>query len=376
MNDEISDFLASLPYADKTKHMYTDVLSQILAECQDLQNITVEELLEILNRQNWRRPQKRLALSAMQKFIAWRYGHRHPSLVGGVLASTLARLQPAPGPEEIKNDEIENFLASFRYSDSTKRTYRDILARLLPRLEDPSILTAAYLLDLLRKMGWGQARQCLALVVMQRFLRWKFGPQHPALSAKLKRPPSKPQRALDRETALKLLASFDPYTSKGARDLAICSLALDTGLRESELCRLQLKDVDLEHRVLEVIVKGGSCEAAIFSQHTAGYIERYLNYRGVDLGGCLFLSERSDQGLTPEGLFSTVQRWGWKIGIKLAPHDLRRSMAVLATLNGASERSLMALGRWQNSDMVKRYTRTLKLEQVRKYLPLDSLFDE
>jgi hypothetical protein len=48
-------------------------------------------------------------------------------------------------------------------------------------------------------------------------------------------------------------------------------------------------------------------------------------------------------------------------------------MAVIGTLNGASERSLMEMGRWKSSDMIKRYTRTLKLEMLRKYLPMDSL---
>ena len=38
---------------------------------------------------------------------------------------------------------------------------------------------------------------------------------------------------------------------------------------------------------------------------------------------------KTGEGLTPEGLYSIVREWGWKIGIKLCVHDLRRSMAVM-----------------------------------------------
>jgi site-specific recombinase XerC len=272
------------------------------------------------------------------------------------------------------NLDLENFLASHPYAASTRRTYLDILSRILARSQDLASMTAAELLKILDQSGWGNARQCLALAATQKYLGWKFGQAHPALSAKLKRMVGKPQRALDEDTALKLLASFDTYTAKGARDLAICTLALDTGLRESELCRVQLADTDLEHRVLQVIVKGGQWSAAIFGLQTVANLDRWLHYRRpADGQGFLFTHIKTGQGLTPEGLYMIVKQWGVRIGIQLSPHDLRRSMAVMGSLNGASERSLMEMGRWGSSSMIKRYTRTLKLEQLRRYLPVDRL---
>jgi site-specific recombinase XerD len=270
--------------------------------------------------------------------------------------------------------DLENFLASHSYAASTRRTYRDILSRISARSQDLAEMTAPELLKLLEQSRWGNARQCLALAATQKYLAWKYGHTHPALAAKLKRIVGKPQRSLDPETALKLLASFDAYTPKGARDLAICSLALDTGLRESELCRLQLADTDLEHRVLQVIVKGGQWEAAIFGLNTAAHIERWLSFRHVADGhGFLFTHVTWGTGLTPEGLYMIVKEWGRRINIALSPHDLRRSMAVMGVLNGAPERSLMEMGRWKSSDMIKRYTRNLRLEQVRGFLVVDNL---
>jgi len=274
------------------------------------------------------------------------------------------------------NIDLDDFLASHPYSEATRRTYSDVLSRILARSQDPAKMTASELLKILEQCNWGNARQCLALAAAQKYFAWKYGRSHPALTAKLKRVIGKPQRSLDPQVALKLLASFNPYTPKGARDLAICSLALDTGLRESELCRLQQADTDLEHRVLQVIVKGGQWAAAIFGNNTAAHIEHWLHYRHVADGqGFLFTHVKTGNGLTPEGLYMIVKEWGLRIGITLSPHDLRRSMAVMGVINGASERSLMEMGRWKSSDMIRRYTRNLRLEQVRSFLAVDNLME-
>lgn len=278
----------------------------------------------------------------------------------------------------MNQEEIENFLSSAHpYAETSKRTYRDVIPRILDQVPDPTSLTAAELIRLLSRSGWENARQCLALAAIKKYLAWAYGHTHPALTAKLKRVLGKPQRSLDPQVALKLLASFNPYTSKGARDLAICSLALDTGLRESELCRLQLADTDLEHRILQVIVKGGQWEAAVFGENTAAHIERWLHYRRIADGqGFLFTHVKTGEGLTPEGLYMIVKEWGKRINISLSPHDLRRSMAVIGVLNKVSERSLMEMGRWKSSDMIKRYTRNIQLEQMRGFLAVDNLMKD
>lgn len=270
-------------------------------------------------------------------------------------------------------ETIEHFLSSHPYSETTKRTYRDVLSQIFAQC-DPAAITAAQLLKILNKSEWGNSRQCVALAATQKFIRWKYGSDHPALTAKLKRQDGKPQRALTPAQALELLASFDTYTPKGARNLAICALALDTGLRAAELCNLQQADTDTEKCVLQVIVKGGQWKAAIFSHETAQYVERWKVFRKVSDGqGYLFTNVHTSEGLTPEGLFKVVQDWGKNIGIKLSPHDLRRSFAVIATESGAPERTLMEGGRWTNTAMITRYTRTLKLEAMRRYLPVPKI---
>lgn len=270
---------------------------------------------------------------------------------------------------------IENFLASATYSDSTIRTYRNILTKLRSET-DPATLDAAGLVRFVKSNdSWGNSRQCVALAACQRYLRWAYGDNHPALTARIKRITGKPQPALDKSTALQLLASFDRYSAKGARDLAICTLALDTGLRASELCRITIPYIDLDRCTLQVIVKGGQWSAAVFTPETAAHIRHWLGYRKTVNGpGYLFQNSQTGEKLTVEGLRKIVNGWGRRIGINLTTHTLRRSFATLATeVMGAPERVLMEGGRWAHSDMIKRYTRTLQLDAMRKYLPTQGL---
>lgn len=268
--------------------------------------------------------------------------------------------------------EIENFLASFPFAETTKDSYRRILAQ-LPPVEH---MQAADLLKFVSKPGWGNSQRYTALCACRKFIAWSFGANHPALTARLKRGNSKPQRVLSKEQALNLLASFDTSTPIGARDLALAALALDTGLRCSELCRLALENVDLLERHLKVIVKGGQWKTAIFSEQTALYISTWLHFRKSKGSSALFLSfhhTRAGQGITREGLQGMVKQWGLKIGFKLSPHDFRRSFATLSTIFGAPSRVVQEAGRWTTLDMVEHYTESITAEAIRPYLPVSNL---
>jgi len=68
-----------------------------------------------------------------------------------------------------------------------------------------------------------------------------------------------------------------------------------------------------------------------------------------------------------------VKRWGLGIGIKLSPHDLRRSFATLSTLFGAPSRVVQVAGRWSTIEMVERYTREIDQSAIEPYLPVSKL---
>jgi integrase/recombinase XerD len=277
----------------------------------------------------------------------------------------------------VNRESVERFLASHPYARNTKDRYIRVLGLVygLP----VSNWQAVDLICFLERPEWGNSQKRLALYALRKYIRWKWGDDHPALEAKLPLIKPKKQRVLTMEKALELLASFDTSIPAGARNLALCAVALDTGLRCSELCRLALPDVDLHQRTLQVIVKGGQWGVGIFSAQTALYIDRWLTFRALEVRQgieTLFVSlhhERRGLPLTREGLQGIVKRWGLSLGIKLSPHDLRRSFATLATVFGAPSRVVQEAGRWSSIDMVERYTRGLDASAIDPYLPVARL---
>lgn len=76
--------------------------------------------------------------------------------------------------------------------------------------------------------------------------------------------------------------------------------------------------------------------------------------------------------MTPGGLRAIFRKFGWRVNsiLKLSPHDLRRTMAMLLTKNGAPSRLVQELGAWDDIRMVERYTRNLEPDQIDQYTPL------
>ena len=270
------------------------------------------------------------------------------------------------------NKEVQEFLASFPYAEMTKDSYGRVLVQLVELRLDQ--LTAAELLSFVCRPEWGSNMRYVALCACRRFISWRYGPRHAALSARVRPGVARRQRVLTVDLALELLASFDTSHAKGARDLSLAAVALDTGLRCSELCRLALPDVDLDRRVLQVIVKGGQWGSAVFSRETAQYIREWLVFRRPADGVMnLFVGSRSGLGLTREGLKKIVRDWGLSIGIKLSPHDFRRSFATLSTIFGAPSRVVQVAGRWSGIEMVEHYTRDIQAREIEPYLPMARL---
>lgn len=270
--------------------------------------------------------------------------------------------------------DVERFLASHPYSAATRETYRRVLLALVdaPGLDG---VGAAWLVEWVQSHArWGNSQQYVALNACRKFLGWRFGMAHPALSARIKRVKPRRQRVLTAGRALDLLACFDRSTPKGLRDLAIAALGLDTGLRASELCHLQMADVDLDARTLQVVVKGGQWGVGVFSPETAQYIREWITVRSAKPGvEELFTSTRGGTAITRCGLTCIVRKWGQAIGVKLSPHDLRRSFATLSTIFGAPSRVVQVAGRWSDIAMVERYTQGIDPAEITPYLPVSQL---
>lgn len=278
---------------------------------------------------------------------------------------------------------VEDFLASDEYSESTKGSYRRILNKLV-LAKNLAEFTASDLLNFVKENVNGDehhnTQRYVALCACRSFLSWRYGQVHPARSARIKRVLPKKQRALTMSQIVELLASFDTSTAIGARDLALAAVAIDTGLRRSELARVRLEDVDLQNLNLQVIVKGGQWGTGLYSPQTAVFIESWLNFRKPAKGvNTLFISLRGSpnhkgygQALTGHGIKMIFRKWSRNLSFEFTPHDARRTFATVTHLLQAPTKAAMAAGRWNNMEVYEKYLIDVAAEQIRPFLPIQN----
>ena len=275
-------------------------------------------------------------------------------------------------------EEIEKYLnINSRWSLETRSHYKHILTQWTKENPDSSTITSSEFLAWLTSHSWASPTQWVAYSCIKGYLTWLYGSRHPALELKIRRIDSPPQRSLTFKQVYKLLSSFDTSTVKGIRDLAICSLILDSGLRASEICRLDLQYLNLDDRRLKVLIKGQIWGDGVYSDETARFISAWLSNRTARKGvTTVFVSVWGlirGCPLTRSGLSNIVSKWAKPAEIPiLSPHDLRRTFASQATRLKCPSRILQVAGRWKNLEMVQRYTRDIEAADFEPYFPVSA----
>lgn len=195
---------------------------------------------------------------------------------------------------------------------------------------------------------------------------------------------------LNREEVDRLLAAPSVDTPTGLRDRAMLELLYATGLRVTELCRLELSAVERDSGVLRVTGKGNKQRLVPFGEPARDAIDRYLESgrpallkgrasrylfvtgrRGATARGVVTASGGADarrgsdgstipsQGMTRHGATSTSQEapmtrqgfwkllggYGKRAGIfhNLTPHVVRHSFATHLVEGGADLRSVQIM---------------------------------
>ena len=104
--------------------------------------------------------------------------------------------------------EVERFLASNAYTLATQETYRRVLIEFI-KLPDLVDLDAADLLKFIQsRAGWGNSQQWVALCACRKFLAWRFGAAHQALTARMKRIRCRRQRTLTADLCARPAGEF------------------------------------------------------------------------------------------------------------------------------------------------------------------------
>lgn len=142
-----------------------------------------------------------------------------------------------------------------------------------------------------------------------------------------------------------LLAQPQPNSALGSRNRAILEVLYASGLRVSELCALQIKDLDEDS--LRVLGKGGKERIVPLGREASHAVDHYLLHYRDRYGhedGALFLS-RTGKGLDRFTVWKMVKRYGDQAGIRknISPHTLRHSFATHLLDNGADLRIIQEM---------------------------------
>ena len=139
---------------------------------------------------------------------------------------------------------------------------------------------------------------------------------------------------LDQAQALLKAPSGDGPRAK--RDRALLALLVGCGLRRSEVAALELDRIQQREGrwvIIDVEGKGNRLRSVPMPAWAKVALDTWTSAAGID-GGRLFraISQKGEvgEGLTAQAVYLIVKGYAEKLGIEIAPHDLRRTFAQLA----------------------------------------------
>lgn len=157
-------------------------------------------------------------------------------------------------------------------------------------------------------------------------------------------------KALSVTEVTAILEAVDLSGPMGIRDRAVLEFLYATGCRVSELCGVDLHDVDLDTRTVLVTGKGSKQRLVPLGSFAIDAIASWLPIRletrksGSD-SGALFLSSRGNR-LNRQSIWRIVRRHGTRAGVaedRLSPHVFRHSAATHMVEGGADLRTVQEI---------------------------------
>lgn len=271
------------------------------------------------------------------------------------------------------NNAVDSYLLAVQTegkSPKTVRAYTDILhafmagvkEELVEELTDNHI--RIYMADLPARAGrygkMSSSSQMKHYAVIRTFIRWLYAQGHISRClTNFTRPPTisndLPGPLSDAEfERLKGILSERPY-----RDQVIFEVFLDTGLKLSEVCNLNLSDIDIEDRWICVKSKGSNEAAVPMGRTLADDLQAYIvNDRKPkeENKTALFLN-RFGTRLEYEGLAMLIKRILKEVGVegKGGADALRHTFASLFLRNGGSAAVLRGILRQDDISIIQRY---------------------
>lgn len=143
---------------------------------------------------------------------------------------------------------------------------------------------------------------------------------------------------LTQEELDRIFSAMNPNTALGARNTAIVSLMLDSGLRLSELITLKETNVHLQDRYVKVVGKGSKERIVAFGVACQRALLHYYHHFRIEPAHPnvdTFFLTIDGYPMAEEAIKSMMDRLGVASGVKrLHPHLLRHTYATQFLLNG------------------------------------------
>jgi integrase/recombinase XerD len=147
-----------------------------------------------------------------------------------------------------------------------------------------------------------------------------------------------------------MIAAIDLSTPEGNRNRAIIETMYGCGLRVSELCNLQINDINFENRFIIVTGKGSKQRMVPMSDIAAQLVDSYINNERAAVPvkpgeeGIVFLNRRGRR-LSRVMIFYIIRDLAALAGIKkdVSPHTLRHSFATHLLEGGANLRAIQQM---------------------------------
>jgi site-specific recombinase XerD len=284
--------------------------------------------------------------------------------------------------------KIDNFLEYMEVekgsSPLTIRNYKHYLSRFVgwfskenirQKLDDinPEVIRQyrVYLSRLSDGKGGTLSRrtQGYHVIAIRSFLRWLIKNDYDVMAPEkidLPKTNDRQIKFLSGDQVDRLLNAPTLSTIQGKRDKAILETLYSTGLRVSELAKLDRDKVDLERREFGITGKGGKTRVVFLSKRAAEWIDKYLKHR-EDNYKPLFVRHKGKMGpkqtdedmrLTPRSIQRMIKKYGKKIKlpVDVTPHVLRHSFATDLLMAGADLRSVQEMLGHKNVSTTQIYT--------------------
>ncbi len=205
-------------------------------------------------------------------------------------------------------------------------------------------------------------------IALRSFLKWLLKNDYDVLSPdKIDLPKINDRQVkfLSAEQVERLLTAPVLSSIQGRRDKAIMEVLFSTGLRVSELVKLDIDKVDLDRKEFGVVGKGGKARVVFLSERSADWVRNYIRARD-DTFKPLFIRHRNvDPSTTDEKVRLTVRsvqrmikKYGekMKLPVDVTPHVMRHSFATDLLIAGADLRSVQEMLGHKNVATTQIYT--------------------